>query len=332
MQATTKADNPAAPVKDLTRQELQSALVYGTIASCAYTDKEEEVRKRFDAFKTGELRGVPFKLFKATGTLWSTPLGTIKAKTDTEVLCVRMPDDEKGRTEMVVAFRGTETDRGAGVMADVFTDLFALQSHISKMKGVPKDRYDQSVEVHRGFLTSFNDVVQQTNDGGYDSMTAVRDELFGKGVLPDRVVVCGHSLGAALGTLGAFWLKTIMPTVEVECYAFASPRVGNKGFVAAFKASISKCLRFTHKEDVVPAVPASSAWSHVASPVMLLEPAADTYGISLAPSTSASKYRAVKADRPRLGVYASVSDHSMDLYLQAIEDVLTSMDTIVDKQ
>lgn len=46
------------------------------------------------------------------------------------------------------------------------------------------------LQVHRGFLTSFNDVVQQTNDGGYDSMTAVRDELFGKGVLPDR---CGRN-------------------------------------------------------------------------------------------------------------------------------------------
>jgi hypothetical protein len=44
-----------------------------------------QIRTRFDAFKTGELKGVPFKMFKATSTLWSTPLGTIKANTDTEV-------------------------------------------------------------------------------------------------------------------------------------------------------------------------------------------------------------------------------------------------------
>jgi hypothetical protein len=33
-----------------------------------------------------------------------------------------------------------------------------------------------------------------------------------------RVVVTGHSLGAALATLGAFWLKTIMPSVS-DSYA-----------------------------------------------------------------------------------------------------------------
>eukprot|EP00775_Hariotina_reticulata_P007330 gene7330-7542_t len=209
-----------------------------------------------------------------------------------------MPDKD-GKTEMVVAFRGTEAGEGT---SDIFTDLFALQSHVGQMKGVPKDRFDPAVKVHRGFLTSFNDVVQQTNDGGFDAMAAVREELFGKGVLPDRVVV------------------------EVQCYAFASPRVGNQGFVDAFKACVNKCVRFTHKNDVVPAVPASSAWSHVASSVLLLEPAINTYGHSLAPSTGKSKYRAVKADRPRTGVYASVSNHSMDLYLKAIEDVLSSTD------
>jgi hypothetical protein len=41
--------------------------------------------------------------------------------------------------------------------------------------------------------------------------------------------------------------------------------------------------------------------------VLLLEPAKNTYGLLLAPTTLSSKYRAVKADRPRMGMYTSVS-------------------------
>jgi hypothetical protein len=59
-----------------------------------------------------------------------------------------------GKTEMVVGFRGTETESAKGQVADVFTDLFALQSHISKMEGIPKDRYDKSVEVGKSCLRS----------------------------------------------------------------------------------------------------------------------------------------------------------------------------------
>lgn len=45
MQANSDKSGNAAvvPVKDLTKQELQAALLYGTIASCAYIDTEEEV-------------------------------------------------------------------------------------------------------------------------------------------------------------------------------------------------------------------------------------------------------------------------------------------------
>lgn len=56
---------------------------------------------------------------------------------------------------------------------------------------------------------------------------------------------------------------------EVFCYAFASPRVGNASFSTDFLAGtgdrkpldivavnkVDKCYRFTHKGDLVPAVP-----------------------------------------------------------------------------
>lgn len=45
---------------------------------------------------------------------------------------------------------------------------------------------------------------------------------------------------------------------EVWCYPFASPRLGNKEFKELFEKTVDKTFRFTHKSDVVCAVPASS--------------------------------------------------------------------------
>ncbi|KAF6248849.1 Alpha/Beta hydrolase protein [Scenedesmus sp. NREL 46B-D3] len=309
-------------VQDLGRAQLHDALKYGMIASAAYLDKEDEVRAKLQAFRGGELGNAPFKIVKHTGTLWKTPLTGRHVATDTEVLCLRLPSASGREDEMVVAFRGTETG-GDGAGSDILTDIFALQAHIGDMEGVPAGRHPKNVKVHRGFLTSFNDVVHPTESGSYDAMSDVRDELMGKGVLPARVVVTGHSLGAALATLGAFWLKSIMPSVTVECWAFASPRVGNREFAEAFASTVDSCYRVTHKNDVVPAVPASPFWVHVSQGVLLLEPARNTYGHAVPKAMPpGTRYRAVLGDRPRPGAYASVGDHSMDLYLAAMEDAL----------
>lgn len=55
----------------------------------------------------------------------------------------------------------------------------------------------------------------------------------------------------------------LLQQVEVFCYAFASPRVGNQEFCNDFlergdsvaEGQVDKAFRFTHKGDLVPAVP-----------------------------------------------------------------------------
>jgi hypothetical protein len=50
------------------------------------------------------------------------------------------------------------------------------------------------------------------------------------------------------------------------------------------------------------------SWVHVDQPVLLLEPARNTYGHDIPKDMQpGSRYRAILADRPRLGAYASVS-------------------------
>ena len=51
-----------------------------------------------------------------------------------------------------------------------------------------------------------------------------------------------------------------MLQVDIYCFAYASPRVGDGNFKKKFDELLGNnaCYRFTHKSDVVPAVPPAS--------------------------------------------------------------------------
>ena len=64
-----------------------------------------------------------------------------------------------------------------------------------------------------------------------------------------RVIVAGHSLGAALATLVA------VAAGGVDLVTFAGPRVGDDGFVAGGLARLASNTRVVNQPDVVPKVP-----------------------------------------------------------------------------
>ncbi|KAK1140665.1 hypothetical protein N8T08_009978 [Aspergillus melleus] len=67
-----------------------------------------------------------------------------------------------------------------------------------------------------------------------------------------RVVIVGHSLGAAVATVAAADLRT--QGYQAALYAYASPRVGN-GKLAEFITKQENNYRFTHQNDPVPKMP-----------------------------------------------------------------------------
>lgn len=67
-----------------------------------------------------------------------------------------------------------------------------------------------------------------------------------------KVVVVGHSLGAAVATVAAADLRT--QGYEATLYAYASPRVGNQK-LAEFITNQKNNYRFTHQNDPVPKLP-----------------------------------------------------------------------------
>lgn len=126
--------------------------------------------------------------------------------------------------QAIVAIKGTAS------MMDALTDLNAgLKT--SKTGG----------KVHQGFQDAFNSF--------YASLPTFSPSVH-------TIHCVGHSLGGALATLAADWLK-LTAGREVKLYTFGSPRVGLDFFASAAERRIgaANIYRVYHKTDPVPMVP-----------------------------------------------------------------------------
>jgi len=93
------------------------------------------------------------------------------------------------------------------------------------------------------------DVAQQLSSVG----AAVADKV--KQNAGYEVWVTGHSLGAALASLGAVSLQQAVPDVKVSSYTFGQPRVGLFDYAKAHDLAIPDAYRIIHDDDIVPHVP-----------------------------------------------------------------------------
>ena len=99
--------------------------------------------------------------------------------------------------------------------------------------------------VHAGFNKTF-----------YSMKPALQE--FVEANIKDKVTDCihlvGHSLGGALATLSADWIRAEY-SIPVKLYTFGSPRVGLENFSRAATSRIDKIYRCTHGADPVAKVP-----------------------------------------------------------------------------
>ncbi len=120
----------------------------------------------------------------------------------------------------ILAFRGTQADKPKDLLSDL---AFWPQSWPGKGK------------VHRGFWKA------------YDSLRTPIDEWLGQ-VRPKRLIVTGHSLGAAMASLMAALHD------EAELVTFGCPLVGNRAFARAYRRPAA---RYVDCADLVATVPYS---------------------------------------------------------------------------
>jgi predicted lipase len=110
----------------------------------------------------------------------------------------------------------------------------------------PYSNYDD-VGVDKGFYKAYSYVRESINH-----FIKEQNKLY-----PSyNILITGHSLGAALGTLAAFesvYLYEIKPD-KIQLLTYGSPRVGNKAF-KQYMMAIVFSWRTTHYYDIVPHVP-----------------------------------------------------------------------------
>jgi hypothetical protein len=100
-------------------------------------------------------------------------------------------------------------------------------------------------EIHTGFGAAWAEVSSAVTSG----VAAARKANPGY-----AVVSTGHSLGGAVATLAAAYLRAGSGT-SVDLYTYGSPRVGNGAFADFVSAQPGLETRVTHVDDPVPRLP-----------------------------------------------------------------------------
>ena len=162
--------------------------------------------------------------------------------------------DQRVEMEYVVEEDGVLAIQGFDSYSDALFIAFRgsvnIQNWIDNIQISKISPYnDTSIGVSKGFYKAYNSIKPEL----FDNLPSLVDKYNTK-----RILITGHSLGAALATLMAYDIATAFPTYELSYVVnFGSPRVGNSAFSASFNgySSLFTHYRITHYYDIVPHVP-----------------------------------------------------------------------------
>ncbi|GAP87613.1 putative lipase [Rosellinia necatrix] len=163
------------------------------------------------------------------------------------------PDVTAAGAKITATFSGKTTDIKGFVSTDAKNQVIVLSvrgSHsirnwITDFEFIQKDcSFGSGCKVHYGFAKAWDEI----------SAAALAAVKAAKAANPAyRIVFTGHSLGAAVSSLGAAYARQAGLAVDIINYG--SPRVGNDAFASYVSNQAGVEYRVTHLDDPVPRLP-----------------------------------------------------------------------------
>jgi triacylglycerol lipase len=194
---------------------------WAELASNVYLIKDESTRRGFKLKYQ--------KIFNMEGSVMAEgKTGAFVIVKNSHTMGFMAIGAEEHKNHAFVAFKGTAS------LYDALTDLNA------GIRASHSGGY-----VHQGFYYAFESIFMEL-------------QKFISSLQGITTVHCvGHSLGGAIATLAADWIKSTGSAAQVNLYTFGSPRVGLEMFARKCTSRLvtDNIYRVYHKTDPVPTVP-----------------------------------------------------------------------------
>ena len=162
-------------------------------------------------------------------------------------------------------------------------------------------------KVHNGFYTAFESVKEDL----YSSINFILSKKLDK---IKSVVICGHSLGAALTVISSYMICKDFPQIAhlVKNVTIGCPRVGNSTFKDNYNKLVPKSIRIVNDKDLVTRIP-KIGYTHI------------NEGITLNEKGEVITYSSINPFRHVVEIFISdvsgeaIKDHMVDNYLKVLD-------------
>lgn len=176
---------------------------------------------------------------------------------------------------ITLVFRGSENKLGAA-STNWMSNLNIHVKNAEIPEIVNGNIPDKNIGLHEGYYNYFfNKTVDETDHESFTKYDQIKEDVMGllKKFPGYKLYVTGHSLGAGLSTLAAYYMACEKDIPKpVTCINFASPRIGTRSFLNACQYLERTChlriVRVVNDKDTVAVVPIGS-YVHVGFQVTL---------------------------------------------------------------